>query len=346
MSSEIVCRAHARSGLLGNPSDQYEGKTISIGVGNFYAEVKVIPSEKLCFLSHPIHDRVEFDSMEALGSEIQQLGYYGGVRLLKAICKKFLEYCSSGNIRLERKNFTMSYETNIPRQLGLGGSSAIITAGLNCLLQFYSVKTTIPFSARPGLILSAESDLGITAGLQDRVIQVYGGCVFMDFSKDHMESLGRGRYTSLAVDGLPSLWLMLSRESKDSGEIHKGTKEKWLAGDSRIIEGMQQIAELAEKGREALEKKDFEAVGRLMDENFYLRRRLYGDAVVGEMTVKMVEMAKSVGAHANNAGSGGAVVVLCSGGDLQILSLTDLCRKEGFRFVAIEIGPKIYSVSD
>lgn len=35
----------------------------------------------------------------------------------------------------------------------------------------------------PSIILSVETDeLGIAAGLQDRVIQCYGGLVFMDFS--------------------------------------------------------------------------------------------------------------------------------------------------------------------
>jgi len=32
---------------------------------------------------------------------------------------------------------------------------------------------------RPNLILNAEKELGIVAGLQDRVAQVYGGLVYM-----------------------------------------------------------------------------------------------------------------------------------------------------------------------
>lgn len=32
---------------------------------------------------------------------------------------------------------------------------------------------------RPNLILAAEKELGIVAGLQDRVAQVYGGLVYM-----------------------------------------------------------------------------------------------------------------------------------------------------------------------
>lgn len=41
-------------------------------------------------------------------------------------------------------------------------------------MDFYGVGHRIPLEDRPSIILSAETDLGITAGLQDRVIQVCG----------------------------------------------------------------------------------------------------------------------------------------------------------------------------
>ena len=43
---------------------------------------------------------------------------------------------------------------------------------------------------RPGLVLAAEEELGITAGLQDRVVQVYGGVVAMDFDAALMRRSG------------------------------------------------------------------------------------------------------------------------------------------------------------
>jgi hypothetical protein len=46
---------------------------------------------------------------------------------------------------------------------------------LSCLLRFYGVEAHFPVAGRPQLLLSAEAELGITAGLQDRVIQVGGG---------------------------------------------------------------------------------------------------------------------------------------------------------------------------
>ena len=52
-------------------------------------------------------------------------------------------------------------------------------AALGCLIDFYKVRELIKVEIRPNLVLSAEKELGIIAGLQDRVALVYGGLVYM-----------------------------------------------------------------------------------------------------------------------------------------------------------------------
>ncbi len=45
--------------------------------------------------------------------------------------------------------------------------------------------------------MAAEQELGIAAGLQDRVIQVFGGAVYMDFDRNLMQrSGGIGRWAA------------------------------------------------------------------------------------------------------------------------------------------------------
>ena len=41
-------KAFARAGLIGNPSDGYYGKTISIGLGNLWAQVSLYEWEQMC----------------------------------------------------------------------------------------------------------------------------------------------------------------------------------------------------------------------------------------------------------------------------------------------------------
>ena len=123
-----------------------------------------------------------FDCLKSLATRTKAHGYYGGVRLLRALCYKFHEHCDANGLTLHGRGFTLDYKTNIPKQTGMSGSSALIVAALNCLTTHYDVD--IPLDDRPTLALSAERDLGITAGLQDRVAQVYEGVVYMDFAEE------------------------------------------------------------------------------------------------------------------------------------------------------------------
>ena len=176
-------RAYARAGLMGNPSDGYFGKTLSIIVRNFRAEVVLYEWEDVEIVLTQ-EDRSRFRSVKELVRDVDLHGYYGGIRLVKATIKKFVEYCR-GRHALHDRNFSIRYETNIPRQVGLAGSSAIIVATMRALMEFYQVA--IPLDVQPSFVLSVEKDeLGIAAGLQDRVVQVYGGLVYMDFSRECM----------------------------------------------------------------------------------------------------------------------------------------------------------------
>ena len=85
-------RAYARAGLLGNPSDGYHGKTISLVVRNFHAEVVLYEWEDVeIVLTEQSQSR--FDSVRDLVLDVRLHGYYGGIRLIKATIKKFVEYC-------------------------------------------------------------------------------------------------------------------------------------------------------------------------------------------------------------------------------------------------------------
>uniref|UniRef100_A0A2P2KMG1 Glucuronokinase 1 n=1 Tax=Rhizophora mucronata TaxID=61149 RepID=A0A2P2KMG1_RHIMU len=189
-----------------------------------------------------------------------------------AICKVFYNYCKENKIDLHKGNFTLSYDTNVPRQTGLSGSSAIVCAALNCLLDFYKVRHLVRVEVRPNIILKAEEELGIVAGLQDRVAQVYGGLVYMDFSKEHMDKLGHGIYTPMDINLLPPLHLIYAENPSDSGKVHSTVRQRWLDGDKLIIKSMSEVADLALEGRTAILEKDHSKFADLMNRNFDLRR--------------------------------------------------------------------------
>ena len=62
-------RAYARAGLLGNPSDGYNGKTISFSVGNFWAEVVLYEWETVEIVLSE-NDRNRFRSVQDLALDV------------------------------------------------------------------------------------------------------------------------------------------------------------------------------------------------------------------------------------------------------------------------------------
>ncbi len=95
--------AYPRAGLVGNPSDGYNGRTISFTFDNFRAEVTLYQSPELEIVPSE-RDHSRFESVRGLASDVQLYGYYGGVRLLKAAVKRFFDYCQQNRLELDERN--------------------------------------------------------------------------------------------------------------------------------------------------------------------------------------------------------------------------------------------------
>lgn len=297
-------RAYARAGLLGNPSDGYFGKTISIVVRNFGAHISLYESPELC-IEQKAEDRNIFRNIHQLVESVDLTGYYGGDRLIKAAIKQFCAFCGSKSIRLHGKNFTIRYRSSIPRQVGLAGSSAIITATMRALMAFYEVE--IADETLPNLVLSVETEeLGINAGLQDRVIQTYEGCVFMDFEKTIMETQGHGNYERIDPSLLPNLFIAYKTNlGKVSGSIFNDVKARFLEGEPLVVDTLAEIGELAVEGKKAISKGDHEQLAHLINKNFDLRTRIFD---ISESNLELVNVARDCGASAKFTGSGGSII--------------------------------------
>jgi glucuronokinase len=300
----IKTHAYARAGLIGNPSDGFFGKTISVILRNYRAEATLYESPELRIEPSP-EDFTHLASLKDLVREVKRHGYYGGMRLAKAAIKRFADYCDEHGIELENRNFTIRYTTNIPRLVGMAGSSAIVTAVVRALMAFYGVEIPKPHLAN--LILSAEkSELGISAGLQDRVIQVYEGVVFMDFSKELMDRQGYGRYEPIAPNLLPPLYIAFDANRAESSEwVHNPVRTLFEKGDRKVLDAMQGFAELTEKTRTLLLARRGHEIGPLLNANFDLRTTIYN---IAEGNRSMVMTARRAGASAKFAGSGGAII--------------------------------------
>lgn len=330
----ITTSAHARAGLIGNPSDGYHGKTISHIVRNFSATVTCFESPNLS-IRRSRQDALTFADTEELLKTIRLSGYYGGIRLIKATLKVFFDYCRERGIRPDRRTCTLEYSTDIPVQVGLAGSSAIVTAAMRALTEFYDVD--IPAVELPNLILSAETDeLNISAGLQDRVVQVYEGAVYMDFDRSYMEEHGHGRYESLPIGRFPPLYVAYHPDLAEGTEkTHNDLEARFERGEPDVVDAMDTFAALAREARDRILAGRGTEIGPLMDQNFDLRTDLYD---VGEGNQRLVDTGRRYGAHPKFCGSGGAVVAVYDGDPERLKRLRDAYREFEARLIEPQLS--------
>jgi glucuronokinase len=264
--------ALARAALAGNPSDGYGGAVLATTLDGYRAEVRARPGPALA--TSPASELVE------------------------AAVRRFAR-----EIEPAAASTAIEWQTSIPRGVGLGGSSAIVIASLRALSDLYGVR--LEPGALAALALAVErEDLGIEAGLQDRVAQAYGGLTFMDFA-----GTSDPLYEQLDPALLPPLvvaWLVDAAE--ESGGVHSSLRTRFERGEAEVAARMGELASHARAARAALIGRDYDRFAACVDGSFDARARILA---LDPRHVSMIDCARSVGASANYTGSGGAIVAVC-----------------------------------
>ncbi len=299
----IAVNVPARAGVLGNPSDGFFGKTLSIPVRNFRAQVVLFEWEKIEILPGQ-SDAGNYNSVDELLADIRLNGFYGGMRLIKATIKQFFDFVKSNSISVPSKNFTIRYTSNIPRQVGLAGSSAIITATMKALCHFYGVTMEKAIMANH-VMWSETKELGISAGLQDRVVQVFDEPVFMDFDRAHIEKLGFGKYEAVPKELFPRMYLAYQADLTHKDVVHNDVRKRWECGDKDVINIMEKLANNAVEGYAALKANNTDAFKACINKNFDLRATIYP---IADKNMQMIKLARAIGATSKFPGSGGAIM--------------------------------------
>lgn len=308
----------ARVGLLGHPSDGYGGRTMGLAVPRFGATVELVGADELEIVPNPDDETVWAD-VEDLVGHVDAYGYLNVPQLLTATIRTFADVASfevtavgsdAGPMLTDFRStaFRLTYHTTIPRQVGLGGSSALIIATLQCLAQFTDLD--VPPEILPSIALRVETEhLNLTAGLQGRVVQTYGGLMAMSFGEmttDARFGVSHGEYHDVDPGSLPPLFLAYRPSAaRPSDRFHRVLRRRYEDGDSLIRDVLHQLAALALEGEAALRWKDGDRFAELLGENMRLRRQL---GPVPDEQIELIDLAFSCNAPATFTGSGGAIV--------------------------------------
>jgi glucuronokinase len=273
---EAIGTALARAALAGNPSDGFGGGVLAVCVDGLAATVTL---------------------RRRVGTGPPEVSPTAAGALVRAAAARHAVATGVAAPPLHA-----AVTTTIPREVGLAGSSAIVIATLRALDAL--LGTRVPVAALPPLALAAEHDLGIAAGLQDRVAQAHGGLTAMTFGLD-------GTHAARALDAsrLPPLALAWDgRGAEPSGVYHGGLRARWAAGEPLLRKAMAALRDAASAAADAVERGDRVALGAAMDASFDLRASL---GPLPPRHVALVTAARRHGLTVNFAGSGGAVVALC-----------------------------------
>jgi glucuronokinase len=252
--------AHARAALAGNPSDGFAGAVLACCIGELRAWASAEHA------AEPASDPPS--------------------ALVDAAIARF-----------GRGPCVVRWGTDVPREVGLGGSSAIVTAAVRALCALHGHALQAGEVAEMVLAVEVE-DLGIAAGPQDRYAQAHGGLLLMDFAGP------QPRVERLDPALLPPLYLAWrSDTAQTSHAVHGGLRER--AAEPAVRRAMARLAGHARAARDALLGGDRASFAAALDDSFDEREALLE---LDPRHVAMVRAARETGASANYAGSGGAIV--------------------------------------
>ncbi|MCP4004808.1 MAG: GHMP kinase [bacterium] len=326
-------KAHARVGLLGNPSDGYEGQAIAFCTSDFAARVTLETAGRFEIVPGP-DDEFDAPSVQALSRGLALRGCDGGVRLLRAAIRRFaihwpeLERLGEDDPRLR---FRMRYETSIPRQVGLAGSSAIVIAALRALLEWFDVGAEAHELAE--LALAAEvDDLGIAAGPMDRVAQAYEDVLHMDFAPPRTPA----SYARLDPKLLPVMYIAWDpRGGEVSGRVHSDVRSRWTSGDPQVLEAMRRFRELVDEGIDCLQKRDLAGFRQCVDRNFDMRATIWK---LTDRDQQLVAIGRSQGSAVKFCGSGGSVIGV-PGDASELPAIERAYRDAGYELIRPSVLP-------
>ncbi len=292
----IRASAPGRCGVIGNPTDMYGGSVLSCSV--------------------PLHARVTLTEAHATtlvtrGEEIVLRKPEDLVRrndmfdLPKTVLRAM--HMTDAPVRIE-------YDTEIPYQSGMAGSTALLAALVAALLEYSGRRYERHYFAE--YIRSIELNrMGVMCGYQDAYMATFGGLNYMEFrDKEYYRDLDDEVFASIEplADHATALPFILAHTGvqRVSGTVHKPLRDRWLDGEPAVVEGYRRIASLARLGKRTLLTGDLRQLARLMDENHAIQRELGGSGPENERFIRAALEAGAWSAKLAGAGRGGTIIAL------------------------------------
>lgn len=269
----VLGTCSARAALAGNPSDGFGGAVLAVPVPALTASVTAVEGDRW-----------------AAAVDDPALA-----RLLRASLAGWTE-------RHQLDSFpplTLTATTSIPRSVGLGGSSALVIATLRAIAAWRGTSWDPIELAQCALDVETVR-LGISAGLQDRLVQAVDEPVAMTFAPVGYEVVRPPVEPPFFVAWAPDA-------AEPSDAPHRALRRRFDDGEPAVVDTIRALADRGRRAHAAIVAGDVDGLGVAMDSSFDLRCSIVD---VGDRQREMIAAGRDAGAWVNSAGSGGSVVGL------------------------------------
>ena len=290
----IIGQAPGRAGIIGNPTDGYGGAMIACSIPH-QATAVLSPADNLELVLGDKKTVIKWESDLKLQDDCFDLA------------RSILRY-----FKLKDLKAKIEIKTDIPRQAGMAGSTALLSAILSVIMETLDKKYSRYYFAELNRTIELRY-MKTHCGYQDAYMTTFGGLNFLSFrKKEYYKKLDNEYYAAvepLAVEKLP-LVVAHTGIQHHSGDYHKPIRERWLEGEKEVVKGYDKITEIAIRGKRALLEGNWEELGALMNENHQIQNSL---SYAGDKNNELISTALengALGAKLAGAGGGGTIIAL------------------------------------
>lgn len=206
----------------------------------------------------------------------------------------------------------IAFSGGVPRGRGLGDAAPPLVALLTAL-SAWAGREMSPYAIAEAAYRLERDVLGLTGSLASAYAAAFGGLCFLEF---HGRAGGVQSKTYGVVEDLstlvasPPFALAYMGAARPVRDAVVGVRERWLAGEERVVNSYSIIARLAHEGKRALLDGDWARLGQLMNENAIIQSNLTATDSSSERLAEIALKAGALGVRPLGAGESGSVVAL------------------------------------
>ena len=321
----ICSKAPLRLGLAGGGtdvspySDLYGGAVMNATI-NMYAYCYIVPLEQstISLESRDYNKYIEYPVSPELPLD-------GTLDLFKSIYNRLIR-----QYRPELKGFRLVTFSDAPYGSGLGGSSTLVVAIIQCFAEWWK----LPLGEYDIATLAFEIErieANLRGGKQDHYAATFGGMNFMEFFSDRV-IVNPLRIKDSVINELEaSLLLCFTGRSRESAHIIDSQIQNVQQRSDESVEAMHRLKIDAVEMKEAILTSQLDRFAEILDRSWINKKKM-SVQISNPGIEELYVLAKENGAKAGKvSGAGGGGFMMFFADPLRRFKLKDSLSKNGFQ---------------